>query len=75
MWSGLLVRAIRTATSAAKIALDWPAWVQHLSPFAWVPTVPVEAWTAGSAVGLLAVVAALLLVGFTAFRRRDLVTG
>ena len=56
-------------------SLDWPAWVQDLSPFAWVPTVPVEAWTPGSAIGLLAVVAALLVVGFAAFRRRDLVTG
>ena len=71
-WAAVAVVVVVTLFGPS---LDWPAWVQDLSPFAWVPTVPVEAWTPGSAIGLLAVVAALVVVGFAAFRRRDLVIG
>ncbi len=71
-WAAVAVVVVVTLFGPS---LDWPAWVQDLSPFTWVPTVPVEAWTPGSAAGLLAVVAGLLAVGFAAFRRRDLVTG
>ncbi|TFV87943.1 ABC transporter permease [Blastococcus sp. CT_GayMR16] len=56
-------------------ALDWPGWVGDLSPFAWTPLVPIEAWTLPVAVGLGAVVLVLLAVGFGAFRHRDLSTG
>jgi polyether ionophore transport system permease protein len=55
--------------------LNWPGWVNDLSPFSWTPLVPVESWTAAAAVGLTAAVAALLALGFGAFRRRDLSTG
>ena len=55
--------------------LNWPGWVNDLSPFSWTPLVPVESWTAAAAVGLTAAVVALLAVGFGAFRRRDLSTG
>lgn len=55
--------------------LNWPDWVGDLSPFAWTPLVPVESWTLPAAVGLVAAVAALLGLGFGAFRRRDLTTG
>ena len=55
--------------------LNWPGWVDDLSPFAWTPLVPVESWTTAAAVGLAAAVVALLVVGFGAFRRRDLSPG
>jgi ABC-2 type transport system permease protein len=53
----------------------WPGWVSDLSPFSWVPTQPLEPWTAGSTTGLLAVATGLLVAGFAGFRRRDLVLG
>jgi ABC-2 type transport system permease protein len=53
----------------------WPGWVSDLSPMSWVPAQPLEPWTAGSAVGLLAVAAGLLGIGFAGFRRRDLALG
>ncbi|MGY1836594.1 ABC transporter permease [Blastococcus sp. SYSU DS0510] len=56
-------------------SFDWPGWVGDLSPVAWVPLMPLEPWTAGPVLGLLAVAAALLGVGFAGFRRRDLATG
>jgi ABC-2 type transport system permease protein len=71
-WAAVAVVVVLTLFGPS---LDWPAWVQDLSPFAWVPAVPVEGWTPGSAAGLLAVAAVLLVVGFAGFRRRDLVTG
>ena len=71
-WAAVAVVVVVTLFGPS---LDWPAWVQDLSPFSWVPAVPVEAWTPGSAAGLLAVAAVLLAAGFAAFRRRDLVTG
>jgi ABC-2 type transport system permease protein len=55
--------------------LNWPDWVGDLSPFTWTPRVPIESWTLPAAVGLAVAVAALLAVGFGAFRRRDLSTG
>ena len=55
-------------------ALDWPAWVDDLSPLSWTPLAPIESWTAAAAVGLVAVAVGLLTVGFGAFRRRDLTT-
>jgi ABC-2 type transport system permease protein len=55
--------------------LNWPDWVGDLSPFAWTPLVPIESWTTGAAVGLAVAAAALLALGFGAFRRRDLTTG
>jgi ABC-2 type transport system permease protein len=56
-------------------ALDWPDWVDDLSPIAWTPSAPIEGWTAGPAVGLAVAVAGLLVLGFGSFRRRDLATG
>jgi ABC-2 type transport system permease protein len=54
--------------------LDWPDWVDDLSPFSWTPLVPIESWTTTAAVGLAAVAVGLLGLGFGAFRRRDLTT-
>ena len=52
--------------------LNWPGWVDDLSPFSWTPLVPVESWTTAAAAGLVVAVVALLALGFGAFRRRDL---
>jgi ABC-2 type transport system permease protein len=70
-WAAVAVVVVITLFGAS---LDWPGWVQDLSPFSWTPTVPVEPWTAGSAAGLLGVVAVLLALAFGGFRRRDLAT-
>jgi len=55
--------------------LSWPDWVGDLSPFSWTPRTPIESWTLPAAVGLAVAIAALLALGFGAFRRRDLTTG
>ncbi len=49
-----------------------PTWVLDLSPFAHSPTLPGGDASPGSLVLLLAVAAALAIVGFTGWRRRDL---
>ena len=56
-------------------SFDWPAWVSDLSPISWVPRQPLEEWTAGPVLGLLAVAGVLLAAGFGGFRRRDLALG
>jgi ABC-2 type transport system permease protein len=56
-------------------SLDWPAWVTDLSPMSWTPTVPVESWQPGAALGLIAVTVTLLGAAFGGFRHRDVVTG
>jgi ABC-2 type transport system permease protein len=56
-------------------SFDWPAWVSDLSPVHWVPTLPLEEWAAAPLAGLLAVAAALIVLGFAGFRRRDLAAG
>lgn len=53
-------------------ALDWPGWVDVLSPIAWTPTAPIESWTLASAAALAVVALALMVTGFGGFRRRDL---
>ena len=55
-------------------ALDWPDWVDDLSPISWTPTAPLEDWTLPPAVGLGVAALALLAAGFAGFRRRDLTT-
>jgi ABC-2 type transport system permease protein len=54
--------------------LNWPDWASDLSPFAWTPLVPIEAWTTAVAVSLVGAVLVLLAAGFAGFRRRDLAT-
>jgi ABC-2 type transport system permease protein len=54
-------------------ALHWPAWVIDLAPFHHLATVPAQAFALSSALALLAVAAALTLIGVIAFERRDLV--
>ena len=55
--------------------LNWPDWVDDLSPFAWTPLVPIESWTAAAAGGLVVAAVGLLVAGFAGFLRRDLSTG
>jgi ABC-2 type transport system permease protein len=55
--------------------LAWPAWAGDLSPFSWTPRAPIESWTVPGITGLAVAAAGLLVVGFGAFRRRDLSSG
>ncbi|MGY1748625.1 ABC transporter permease [Modestobacter sp. SYSU DS0511] len=55
-------------------SFDWPGWVTDLSPLAWTPAMPAEPWSTAPVAGLLAVTAALTVIGLGAFRRRDLAT-
>jgi ABC-2 type transport system permease protein len=56
-------------------SLDWPAWVDDLSPLSWTPAGPGEPWATGPAAALAVVALALLVTGLAGFRRRDLVPG
>ena len=83
--SGLLPRAAAAVAWAAVAyvvamtlfapAMDWPAWVDDLSPLGWTPMVPAEEWAVLPLVVLTAVAAGLVALGLGAFRRRDLVPG
>jgi ABC-2 type transport system permease protein len=53
-------------------ALDWPSWVLNLSPFTHVSLVPADPWAATSGLVMLAIGAALVAIGMTAFQRRDI---
>ena len=48
-----------------------PDWLIDLSPFQHVPQMPIEGFSLGSTLALVAVAAALLAVGFAGLRRRD----
>ena len=50
----------------------WPEWVRDVSPFAHVASVPAEPVDVGGALGMLAVAAALAVVGLVGYARRDL---
>jgi ABC-2 type transport system permease protein len=50
----------------------WPEWVRDLSPFAHVASVPAEPVDVPGALGMLAVAAALAVVGLVGYARRDL---
>ncbi|MBT8225335.1 MAG: anibiotic ABC transporter [Dactylosporangium sp.] len=52
--------------------LDLPQWTMDISPFTHLPAVPVDAITAKPLLVLSAVGVALGVIGFAAFRRRDL---
>lgn len=52
--------------------LDPPQWVVNLSPFAYVPRVPVESAVDGAQAVLLVVAVALMAGGLLALRRRDI---
>ncbi len=52
--------------------LELPGWLTGLSPYSHVPSLPAEGWSWGSAGGLSAVAAALLVVAWWRFRERDI---
>ncbi len=52
--------------------MDLPSWAQDVSPYTHVPSLPGAPLTARPLLLLTAVALALLAVGLTAFRRRDL---
>lgn len=52
--------------------LQMPDWMQNLSPFGVVPTVPAEEMAWAPLVGLTALAGVLLALGFAGFRRRNL---
>ncbi len=54
--------------------LQFPGWMDNLSPFGHVPGIPAEELTITPMVVLSAITAALVLTGIAAFRRRDLTT-
>lgn len=77
---GLAPRAVGAAWGALVLCLviglfgevfDLPTWVRDVSPFQHVPRMPVEGFSPVPAVVLTSVAAALLVVGFVGFRRRD----
>jgi ABC-2 type transport system permease protein len=56
-------------------SLDWPGWVDDLSPIGWTPSAPIETWSLAPGLGLAVVGSGLLALGFGGLRRRDLTTG
>lgn len=54
--------------------MDLPPWVQRLTPLGHVPAYPMEAFRAGPLLALTALAAALVLLAFLLYRRRDLLT-
>lgn len=51
--------------------LDFPSWLNDLSPFAHVPAVPAEQATAGPLLVMALLTAVALALGWAGFRRRD----
>jgi ABC-2 type transport system permease protein len=52
--------------------LDWPSWVNWLSPFTHVARVPADVPDWDGQVSMLAIAAVLVLVGLVGLKRRDL---
>ena len=50
----------------------WPGWLRELSPFAHLASVPAEPVDVPGALGMLAVAAALTVLGLAGYARRDL---
>jgi ABC-2 type transport system permease protein len=53
------------------VLLGLPQWAVKLSPFGWLPRVPLEAADWSAWLGLTIVAAALITLGLLGFRRRD----
>jgi ABC-2 type transport system permease protein len=77
---GLFPRAVAAAWAALGVFVvigffgqlfGLPEWLMDVSPFQHVPRVPVDGFSLGSTLALLAVAAALLAAGFAGLRRRD----
>lgn len=68
----VLVYAITLSMMGA--LLQFPDWMNNLSPFGHVPGIPAEEFTITPIVVLIAITSALVWAGIAAFRRRDLTT-
>lgn len=77
---GLVPRAVAAAWAALGLFVvigffgqlfGLPEWLMDVSPFQHVPRVPLDGFSLGSTLALLAVAAALLAAGFAGLRRRD----
>jgi ABC-2 type transport system permease protein len=55
-------------------SFDLPGWAQRASPFAHTPRVPMEPLTATPLITIGVLAAALLTLGYTGLRRRDITT-
>lgn len=80
---GLIPRAIGLAWAVLVYALvlsmlggllQFPEWMNNLSPFEHVPALPAEEFTITPIVVLTAITAGLIWIGVAAFQRRDLTT-
>lgn len=52
--------------------MNFPKWATQLTPFGWVNTVPLKTVNVGTAIWMTALGIALVVVGFAAYKRRDL---
>jgi ABC-2 type transport system permease protein len=52
--------------------LDFPGWVEDVSPYSQAPELPAHSLTAGPVIGLTALAAGLTTFGVMAFQRRDI---
>ena len=66
----VVVYAIAVGTFGGLLSL--PDWAMNLSPFSLVPALPAESFTPWPVLAMLAVAAALYVVGVVGLRRRDL---
>ncbi len=71
-WIALVIALVMGQLGAL---FELPQWLLNASPYSHVPLVPAEPFVVGPVAWLLAVAAVLGVVGFAAFRRRDLVIG
>lgn len=55
--------------------LEFPQWVDNLSPFTHTPAVPAESVVAGPLLVLALLTLAAIVVGWAGFRRRDIGRG
>lgn len=50
----------------------FPAWTQRLSPFGWIPLLPIEELTVLPLAGLSLIAAVLTIAGFRFYKKRDI---
>ncbi|MET3684080.1 ABC-2 type transport system permease protein [Alkalibacillus flavidus] len=53
-------------------ALEFPEWMNHISPFEWVPRLPVETFTLVEVISLISVAIVVTSIAVILYRRRDL---
>ena len=51
--------------------LQFPEWTSNLSPFGYIPQLPIDDMSYGAVLVLTAISAVLLLIGFVGYRKRD----